>query len=193
MTPENNKNLIAAIEALLFAHGEPIEIKKISKILGIEEEKIKPAIDEFSKLLNNESRGLKLISDNHKVQLATKPEFSVFLENFIKEELKESLTPATLETLSLIAYRGPISRAQIDYFRGVNSTFILRSLLMRGLIERVSGVESGERGYFYQISFDLLKHLGISKVEDLPEYEKYKQKILNKEQVDEPKIGGEIA
>jgi len=84
----------------------------------------------------------------------------------------------------LIAYLGPISRAQIDYFRGVNSSFILRNLLMRGLIERVS--ESADRSYSYQISFDLLKHLGISKIEDLPDYLKYRELSSNYQPLETP-------
>lgn len=168
-----NQNLIAAIEAILFSYGDSMEVKKISGLLKISEDETKQAIKELQKNLENENRGLKLIFSGEKAQLATKPEFSGFLENFIKEEFKEDLTPATLETLSLIAYFGPVSRAKIDYFRGVNSSFILRNLLIRGLIERASDIE-GERGYLYQLSFDCLKHLGISKIEDLPEYQKFK-------------------
>ncbi len=164
-------NLTASLEALLFAYGEQLSVKKIAKILNANEEEIKSAIKDFEDKLKEENRGLRLIFQNETIQLATKPEFSRFLEDFIKEEFKENLTPAALETLSLTAYLGPISRAKIDYFRGVNSSFILRGLLMRGLIERV---DSKSRGYLYQSSFDLLKHLGLSKPEELPNYEKYK-------------------
>lgn len=165
-----NKNILAAIEAVLFSYGEPIEIKKIAKLLDAGEDDIKQAIDELQKNLENESSGLKIIFNGERVQLVTKPEFSNFLEDFIKEEFKENLTPATLETLSLIAYLGPASRAKIDYFRGVNSSFTIRNLMMRGLIERAEG-----QGYLYQTSFDLLKHLGISKIEELPKYEEFKK------------------
>jgi len=95
------------------------------------------------------------------------------MEEFIKDEFREDLTPASLETLSLISYLGPVSRAQIDYYRGVNSSFILRSLLMRGLVERYNDPQRANV-YLYQASFDLLKYLGISRVEDLPEYEKFR-------------------
>lgn len=162
-------NLAAAVEAILFAYGEPMEIKKIAKILNANEEEIKLFLEEFEEKLKDASRGLKLIFQGDKIQLATKPEFSGFLEKFIKEEFKENLTPASLETLALIAYLGPITRAKIDYLRGVNSSFILRSLMMRGLVERVEG------GYSYQASFDLLKNLGISKINELPDYDKFKE------------------
>ncbi|MBI4993677.1 SMC-Scp complex subunit ScpB [Candidatus Wolfebacteria bacterium] len=166
---ENQKqNLIAAIEAILFAYGEPMEIKKIAKILSASEEEVELSLKEFEEKLKDENRGLMLILSENSAQLATKPEFSEFLESFIREEFKENLTPASLETLALIAYLGPISRAKIDYLRGVNSSFILRNLMMRGLIERISG------SYEYQASFDLLKNLGISKISELPDFDKFK-------------------
>lgn len=169
---KNTQNMIAAVEAILFAHGEPIKISKLVNLLNSELEAVHQTLDEFQKNLKSENRGLRLIFNDDKVQLATKPEFSHLLEEFIKEEFKENLTPAALETISLIAYFGPISRAKIDYFRGVNSSFTLRSLLMRGLIERLEDKKE-HGGYLYQLSFDSLKHLGITKIEDLPEYEKY--------------------
>ena len=174
---EDIKKTTAAVEALLFVYGEPMEIKKIAKLLKIGEAAVKEALKNLEQEFSAEDRGLKLISKDSpaggSVQLATKPDFTSFLENFIKEEFKENLTPASLETLSLIAYLGPVSRAQIDYYRGVNSTFILRSLLIRGLIERYPDPKRTNI-YLYEVGFDLLKYLGISKVEELPEYEKFK-------------------
>jgi len=164
---------MAAIEALLFVYGEPLEIKRIAKILKVEESVIAASLKELKQEYLSENRGLALIVNNGRVQLATKPEFASLLEDFVKEEFKENLTPASLETLSLIAYLGPLSRAQIDYYRGVNSSFILRSLLIRGLIERFSDPKRPNT-YLYQTSFNLLKYLGISKVEDLPEYQRFK-------------------
>ncbi|MEE8131451.1 MAG: SMC-Scp complex subunit ScpB [Candidatus Paceibacterota bacterium] len=180
MDHPNNQNIIGAIEAVLFVYGEPMEIKRIAKILKISESKIKEVLQQLEQEFSIENRGLKLIfSDSpagERVQLATKPEFVSIIESIIKEESKDNLTPATLETLSLIAYLGPLSRAQIDFYRGVNSSFILRALLMRGLVERFPAPKKANI-YLYQPSFDLLKYLGISKIEELPEYERYKSQI----------------
>ena len=177
---DNNQKILASLEAILFAHGEPLTIDKITKLLNIEKEEVGKELESLRKELESENRGLRLIFNDNKVQLATKPEFSYLLEEFIKEEFKESLPPATLETISLIAYFGPISRAKIDYFRGVNSSFTLRSLLMRGLIERLEDQKEKGGGYLYQLSFDSLKHLGISKIEELPEFEKFKELTMIK-------------
>ncbi len=187
----NNENLTAAIEAILFVYGEPLEIKKIIKILGSDtnfqfgsekeaKEIIKISLEELSRQYTKKDRGLQLILYGDKVQLSTKPAFTDLLEKFIKEEFKEQLTPASLETLTLITYLGPLSRAQIDFYRGVNSSFILRNLLIRGLIERFFNTEKSQT-FLYQASIDLLKYLGISKIEELPEYEKYKSLIKNQE------------
>jgi segregation and condensation protein B len=171
---ENANKVSAAVEAILFVYGEPMETKKIARLLKTDEANVKEALKNLEQEFSNESRGLKLVFSGDKVQLATKPDFASFLEDFVKEEFKENLTPASLETLSLIIYLGPISRPQIDYYRGVNSSFILRSLLIRGLIDRHPDPKRANI-FLYEASFDLLKYLGLSKAEDLPEYEKFKQ------------------
>lgn len=170
-----NKKL-AELEALLFIHGEPITFKKIVAVLDISMEDCEALVVEMKKTLENEGRGLQLVvggtGADRKVQLATKPEFNTILENFVREELSEDLTPASLEALSIIAYLGPISRAKLEYLRGVNSIVILRSLMIRGLIERMPDPEH-PAGYLYQPTFDLMKQLGLQGREDLPEYHKF--------------------
>jgi segregation and condensation protein B len=86
------------------------------------------------------------------------------------------LGKAGLETLAIILYQGPISRADIDYIRGVNSQFIVRNLLIRGLIERVDN-PTDARSFLYKTTLDLLSHLGISKIQDLPEYDQVRRDI----------------
>ena len=170
--PENKPNIVAELEALLFIYGESLTFKKIAGVLNVSEDEVKNAIAAFDTKLREEDRGLFIIRDEDKVQLSTKPEFGKLLENITKEEFKESLTTASLETLSIILYANPISRAEIDFIRGVNSTFILRSLLIRGLIDRLPAPKRSN-AYLYKPSFDLLKHLGISKIDDLPDYQKF--------------------
>lgn len=172
------KEKIAALEALLFYYGEPLTIEKIAFFLGESLENVKLLIEKLaSDLKKNNERGLEIIKNGEKVELVTKAEFGHILKKVVEEEFSENITPAALETLSIIAYLGPVTRAQIDYIRGVNSTFILRNLLIRGLIVR--NLQPGKKNtYEYAVSFDFLKHLGIKSVEELPEYEKYRA-ILN--------------
>ncbi|PIR44178.1 SMC-Scp complex subunit ScpB [Candidatus Wolfebacteria bacterium CG10_big_fil_rev_8_21_14_0_10_31_9] len=172
----DNRKLLGAIEAIFFVYGEPLDIKRISKIVNTSEDKVKGALAELEVKYSMEERGLKLIVNGDKFQLATKAEFSELLESFVKEEFDENLTPAALETLSLIAFLGPISRPRIDYFRGVNSSYSVRNLLTRGLIEKSSDLQN-QHNILYRTSLDLLKYLGISKIEDLPDYQKYQALI----------------
>ena len=165
---------LAELEALLFIHGEPISYKKIESVLGLEAGECEALIVEMKKKLEEGGRGLQVVAGNEKVQLATKPEYNVILENFVREELSEDLTPASLEALAIVAYLAPISRAKIEYLRGVNSLVILRSLMIRGLVERLPDPQHAT-GYLYQPTFDLMKQLGLQSKEDLPEYEKFQE------------------
>lgn len=178
---EKNKKLAAQIEALLFIYGEPIEIKRIKSILSGTEEKvseaeIKEALLNLENIYKDDARGINLIFLEERVGLATKPSFGRLLEDLVKAELTEELTPAALETLSIVAYTGPTGRSTIDYVRGVNSTFILRMLLLRGLIERKPDPER-QNAYLYGPSFELLKYLGVARPEDLPDYSRFRDMV----------------
>lgn len=160
----------ARLEALLFISGEPIAFTRLSTLLGIE----RAALDEVVASLRqryseNADSGLILIEHNDKIELATKPEAAKLVESLTKSTLQETLSKAALEVLSIIAYRSPIARAEIEAIRGVNCSYTLRALLLRGLIER-QGNPSDARGYVYLPTFALLEHLGLSKAGDLPDY-----------------------
>ena len=150
----------------------------MAKIFGVKEEEISSGLALLEEELKREERGLTLIQDKGRIQLVTKPDFSKLLEDITKEEFTEDLTPAGLETLSIVAYAGPISRADLEFIRGVNSSFTLRSLLMRGLVERAADPKRAN-AFVYTTSFDLLKRLGLSKNSELPEYPKYADLVKN--------------
>jgi len=164
----------AALEALLFHYGEPVTLKKIASILRIKEAEASTlALALRETLAADATRGLMVLRNGDEVQLVTKPEFKDVGERIVEEEFREELTPAALETLSLIAYLGPVSRPTVDYVRGVNSSYTVRNLMMRGLIERFQEAEKGH-AYSYRVSFDFLKHMGLSDARELPEYETYR-------------------
>lgn len=116
------------------------------------------------------NRGLRLIRANEAVALGTAPETSSLIERLTKEELSRDLGKAGLETLTIVLYRGPLTRAEIDYLRGVNSTFILRHLQIRDLVEKIPDPTDARR-FLYRPTLKLLSYLGLTKVADLPEYE----------------------
>jgi segregation and condensation protein B len=167
-------NLQHNIEAVLLFKNEPVSFKELTKILDTNVENIKNTVE----LLRHEykERGIVIVEDDETVSLGTHPDASSLIEKIQKEELSRDLGRAGLETLSIILYKGPVSRREIDYIRGVNSGFIVRNLLVRGLIERTES-STGERSFSYKPTLELLRYLGVGKREDLPEFKDAFEKI----------------
>ena len=168
-----------ALEAVLFFYGEPLSPRKLASLLEKDEVEISRALADLKKSLTE--RGLTLLEKDGEVTLGTRPEASRFIEKLVKEEIHRDIGKAGLEALSLVAYYGPISRADIDYVRGVSSHFILRNLLLRGLIEKIEN-PADRRSFLYRPTFELLGHLGVSSVEELPEYAEVRAEIEAKKQ-----------
>ncbi len=164
----------AQIEGILFWKGEPVRIKKLCQILDASESDVVSSLEILKQKL--EARGLILVFKDDEVMLGTALPISSVIENLTKEELVKDLGKAGLETLSIILYKGPISRAEIDYIRGVQSNFIIRNLLVRGLIEKITKPDD-QRIFLYRVTFEMLSYLGLSKIEDAPEYEKVKKEF----------------
>ncbi|HEY4510937.1 MAG TPA: SMC-Scp complex subunit ScpB [Candidatus Paceibacterota bacterium] len=167
-------DLAKQIEAVLFFKGEPVKISDLAKMFGIHENEISEGLVSLEAKLKE--RGVCLMRNGDAVMLATAPETSPLIEKLQKEELSRELGKAATETLAIVLYRGPVTRADIDYMRGVNSTFILRSLLVRGLLERAQN-PADQRGFIYKPSFELLSFLGITKSEELPDFAQAKEEM----------------
>jgi segregation and condensation protein B len=167
-------NLEHNIEAILLFKNEPVSFKELSKLLDTKVVNIKKAVESLRH--EYKERGMVIIEDADAVSLGTHPDASKLIEKIQKEELSRDLGRAGLETLSIILYKGPVSRREIDYIRGVNSGFIVRNLLVRGLVER-SESEAGERSFSYKPTLELLRFLGVTKREDLPEFKDAFSKI----------------
>jgi len=166
---------LSALESLLFVSGEPLSFMRLSKTLGISEDEARLAVKELSnKYEQDGERGLMLVIDSKEALLATKPVNATFVELLTKSALQETMSKAALEVLSIIAYRAPITRAEVDAIRGVNCSFTLRNLLLRDLISREGNPEDG-RGYIYRPTLRFLQVLGVESVEKLPNYETLSQ------------------
>ena len=168
--------LESKIEAILFWKGEPMSRKKLAEILKVGAKEINDALEKIKENLRD--RGVVLLETEDEVTLGTSPELSRLIEDLQKEELNKDLSKASLETLSIILYKNSASRAEIDYVRGVNSSFILRALSVRGLVERTMDPKDNRR-YIYKPSFDLLSFMGIKSVTDLPDYAEVNDSIKN--------------
>jgi segregation and condensation protein B len=162
------KQLKNTLEALLFVSGKPLKVKDFVKILETDEIAIKSALDSLS--LAKKDSGLVILESNGEYQLTTNNEYSPTVKNFLNAELREKLTDATVEVLAIIAYRQPISKAEIEAIRGVSSQYSLRNLLIRGMIEKVSN-PSDARSVYYQTTTEFLMHLGIGSVKELADFE----------------------
>lgn len=170
----DNLKLESKIEAILFYKNEPLNIKKLGEMLKVEESQITEGLNVLRENLKN--RGVSLIEQDGKVALVTSKEASALIEEIAKEEMSREIGKAGLETLAIILYNNGASRREIDYIRGVNSTFILRNLAMRGLVEKTDNPKD-PRGFLYKPSIELLAHIGILKLEELPRFDEFKAKL----------------
>lgn len=168
-------NLKSAIESILFLHGEPMGIGRLARLTAASKGEILTALEELGGELNQ--RGIVLIQTGEEWQLVTNPENKEIVEELVSGEFSEELSKISLEVLSIIAYKGPLSRAKIEYIRGVNSDYSLRNLLIRGLVGREENPRD-RRSYLYSVSTDFLKHLGLKNLEALPHYDEFRQKEI---------------
>jgi len=175
-------NIKSILESLLFVSGEPMSFGKLSKVIGEKENILKEKAEELAVEYKNRNSGLRIIIEDGKMQMVTAGENADVVDSLLKIDIEGELSRSALETISIIAYRGPISRAEIDEIRGVNTSFTLRQLSIRGLIEKIDNPNDA-RAYLYRISFDFMRHLGIEKIEDLPKYKDLREKELISEQI----------
>ena len=166
--------LESKIEAILFWKGEPISRKRLGEVLKVGNTEINEGVEKLKE--NLKERGVVLIEKGEEVMLGTAPELSKLFEDLQKEELNKDLSKASLEALSIILYKNGVNRSEIDYIRGVNSSFTLRALSVRGLIERSLDAKDNRR-YIYKPSFELLSFMGVKSIEELPDYSEVSNSI----------------
>jgi segregation and condensation protein B len=169
-------DLKSIIEAILFISDRPISRKELAKLTKRPIDEIEKAIIELKEEAEKNKRGIIFLIRDDQIQMATSPDVSSYIKKFLDYELKEELTPAGLETLSIISYKGPITKEELDMIRGVNCAIILRHLKVKGLIDEIKD-ESGK--ILYRLSFDFLRWLGIKDEKELPDYEKFHNLEIN--------------
>jgi segregation and condensation protein B len=160
-------SLVNNVEAVLFYKTEPYGFDALARFLEVSEEEVREACAQLAE--SRQSSGLRLVMTDREVQLVTAPELFDLIEKLRKDELSQDIGKAGAETLSIILYRGPLTRADVDRIRGVNSTFIIRNLLVRGLIEKRDNPKDA-RAMLYAPTPALYTHLGITRREDLPDF-----------------------
>lgn len=162
------KKIMSQAESLLFVSNKPMRAKELAKILEQQESDVTAALELLAEERKNS--GVIILQNNGQYQMATHGDNSPAVKNFLNAELREKLTDATVEVLAIIAYRQPISKAELEAIRGVNSQYSIRNLLMRGLIEKVQNPQDA-RSFLYQTTTEFLMHLGLQSAKELPEFE----------------------
>lgn len=156
----------ALIENLLFVAQEPVSVERLATVLEIGVEEVETVLIALSQ--EYAQRGLRLQRHERQVQMVTAPEAADYVRRFLGLELTGKLSPAALETLAVIAYRQPVTRADIEAVRGVNSDSVLRTLINRGMIEEQGRLDKAGRPIVYGTTFEFLQHFGLTGVEQLP-------------------------
>lgn len=164
--------LATRIEALLFALGRPLSRKELASMLSVEA----AALEEAVAALKNREGGVVVADDGTLLELRTSAAAAEVVERVRKEEYDREVGKAGLEALAAVLYRGPLTRAEIDFIRGVNSSQTLRTLTMRGLLRRVPNPKD-ERSYLYEPTTELLATLGVARVSELPDYDSVQEKL----------------
>ncbi|MDO8592567.1 MAG: SMC-Scp complex subunit ScpB [bacterium] len=161
------------IESLLFISAKPMAASQLADLLRAEKKEVVKAADELLENYKNNQAGVQIIKDGAKYQMVSAPENAKVIQEFIKDETTGELSKPSLEALTIIAYRGPVTKIDLDRIRGVNCALIIRNLLLRGLIEEKFDKKKNET--YYKATFDFIRFLGLSRLEDLPDYEKLHQ------------------
>lgn len=171
MNPEEKNgegSLKGRIEAVLYVSGEAVSIRDMAKALQISEPALKKALNEIRDEYDYEQRGFLLKRFGDKVQLATRPLYSEDVVRLLQPVQQQSLTQAAMETLAVVAYKQPVTRAEVEAIRGVKCDYSLQSLMIKGMIDEVGRKDTIGRPILYGTTDKFLSHFGIQTLEELP-------------------------
>ena len=161
-------SLKGRIEAILFVAGEAVSIRDLAKALQVDEKGLKAVLKEIGSEYDYEQRGFMLKRFGDKVQLATRPMYSEDVLRLLQPVQQQSLSQAAMETLAVVAYKQPVTRAEVEQIRGVKCDYSLQSLMMKGLIQEAGRKDTIGRPILYATTDKFLSHFGIQRLEDLP-------------------------
>ncbi len=163
-------SLKSQLESLLFVAIKPLSAKELANIAKAKVKEAEEALEELFNDYQTGERGLALIKANSQYQLTTAADNAPLVREFLQDEATGELSQPSLEALTIIAYRGPIAKLEIERIRGVNCSLILRNLLLRGLIEEKLDKTKDEN--YYTVTPDFIRFLGLSNLGELPDYER---------------------
>ncbi|RKD34543.1 SMC-Scp complex subunit ScpB [Thermohalobacter berrensis] len=168
----DKREIKSIIEALLFTWGDPLSLEDIASIIEIDKNKVKEIIDSMIDEFNYQRRGIQIIQMNNKYQLSTRPEHYDWIKKLCSPKKNKSLSNAALETLSIIAYKQPITKAEIESIRGVKCDKALSTIIEKNLVKEVGRLEKTGRPILYGTTDEFLKYFGLKSLNDLPQIDK---------------------
>jgi segregation and condensation protein B len=171
MNQKNTEQLASQLESILFVYGEPLSLKRISQFLECSFDDVEEAVGILCSQYNLSCRGLALVRKDDTLLLVTRSENASIVRKFTNRDINTPLSNALLEVMSIVAYRSPVTRQEIEYIRGVNCGSALRNLLIRGLIEKVHHSDD-KRAFLYRPASLFFETIGITNITQLPQYEK---------------------
>jgi len=166
-------NIKSQIESLLFISAKPMSAKNLAELIKATAKEVEAAGEELVAEYQENKKGVQVIKNGTSFQLVSSPENAKLIQEYIKDETTGELSRPSLEALTIIAYRGPVSKLDLDRIRGVNCSLILRNLLIRGLIEAKADKTKNET--YYSVTMDFVRFLGLADLKQLPDYEKLSQ------------------
>jgi segregation and condensation protein B len=176
---EKTLELKALLESLLFVADRAVTVEDLATALDVSADEVQSALRALE--VEYQARGVRLQRQGERMQLVSAPEAGPVIERFLGLEISGRLSAAAMETLSIVAYRQPVTRAQVEAIRGVNSDSVLRSLVRRGLLEEVGRAETVGHPILYGTTFEFLQQFGLQSVRDLPEWTEIEQELAERE------------
>lgn len=171
MSPLNE--LECALEAVLFASGDSVSEGKLCAVLQTEKQTLRTAAQNLADYYDFNRRGLKLLRLDDRYQLASRADYAQMVRSALETRKPQSLTPAALEVLAIVAYKQPVTKIYIEQVRGVDSTYTLSSLVDKGLVEDCGRLDVPGRPILYQTTEVFLRSFGLSSVNQLPALESF--------------------
>ena len=165
---KTEKELLGAVEAILFATGESVSLSKISSAIGKDETEAKRLLEELKKQYQKKERGIQLIELEDSYQLCTKPELYDYLIQVAKQPKKHVLTDVLLETLAIVAYKQPVTKIEIEKIRGVKSDHAVNKLVEYDLVCEVGRLDAPGKPLLFGTTEEFLRRFGVQSVEELP-------------------------
>ncbi|NLX85543.1 MAG: SMC-Scp complex subunit ScpB [Clostridiales bacterium] len=164
-----DREIKSIIEAGLFAAGDPVSLKDLCSVLDMDQKDVLPLLKEMKDWYNYERRGIQLIEAEGHYQFSTRPEYYEYIQKLHTPQRRQGLSQAALETLAIIAYKQPITRAEVEAIRGVQSDTAISTLIEKRLIQEVDRLDTVGRPILYGTTIDFLKYFGLSSVKELPD------------------------